>query len=78
MFSGFLTTEDGVIPGNLGLKDQKLALQWVHKNIDIFGGNPALITIGGHGAGAASVSYHLLHDANKGENVPGVLTLSSK
>lgn len=68
LISGFLTTEDGVIPGNLGLKDQEFALKWVHQNIDIFGGNASQITIGGYGAGAASVSYHILNTRNKGEN----------
>ncbi|CAG7824849.1 unnamed protein product, partial [Allacma fusca] len=32
---GFLTTEDNVIPGNLGLKDQVVALKWTKRNIRI-------------------------------------------
>ncbi|KAG5894741.1 hypothetical protein JTB14_006160 [Gonioctena quinquepunctata] len=63
---GFLTTGDGVIPGNLGLKDQNFAMRWVYKNIKLFGGNPKKITLGGESAGGASVGYHLLSERSKG------------
>ncbi|KAK4302953.1 hypothetical protein Pmani_024981 [Petrolisthes manimaculis] len=57
---GFLSTEDDVLPGNLGLKDQTLALRWVHDNIHNFGGNPSMVTIFGMSAGASSVHYQIL------------------
>ncbi|CAG9836484.1 unnamed protein product [Diabrotica balteata] len=63
---GFLSTEDGVIPGNLGLKDQRFALRWVSKNIDKFGGAPDKVILGGQSAGSASVSYQLLDPNNEG------------
>nr|CAI5859126.1 unnamed protein product [Callosobruchus analis] len=62
---GFLTTEDSVIPPNLGLRDQRLALEWTYANIDRFGGDPENIVIGGESAGAGSVGYHLLGTREK-------------
>ncbi|WFD01233.1 hypothetical protein MYAM1_003995 [Malassezia yamatoensis] len=41
--------------GNPGLKDLDLAIEWVHKNIANFGGDPDRITIGGTSTGACSV-----------------------
>ncbi|RUO96034.1 Alpha/Beta hydrolase protein, partial [Jimgerdemannia flammicorona] len=51
------TTEG--IAGNYGLLDQKTAIEWVHKHIVHFGGDPSRITIWGQSAGASSVHYHL-------------------
>lgn len=63
---GFLTTEDDVVPGNMGLKDQTAALLWVQRNIASFGGNPASVTITGQSAGGASVHFHYLSPLSHG------------
>jgi len=37
--------------GNYGFWDQRLALEWTHKNICYFGGDAGNITVGGYSAG---------------------------
>ncbi|CAL4206516.1 unnamed protein product, partial [Meganyctiphanes norvegica] len=62
---GFLSTGDKKIPGNFGLRDQNLALQWVKSNIEHFGGDPSKITLFGQSAGAVSVHMHILSPYSK-------------
>ena len=42
---GFLSTSDDVIPVNLGLWDQNLALKWIQENIADFRGDPEKVKI---------------------------------
>nr|WNK22294.1 carboxylesterase 20 [Athetis lepigone] len=63
---GFLCLGIKEAPGNIGLKDQVLALKWVQQNIRAFGGDPDNVTIFGESAGGASVSYHLVSPMSKG------------
>lgn len=44
-------------PGNVGLKDQLLALRWVHDHIADFSGDNSKVTIMGESAGAGSVAH---------------------
>lgn len=52
---GFLNANDHEVPGNMGIHDQILALNWVRQNIHTFGGNPDKITAFGSSAGAMSI-----------------------
>ncbi|XP_060526499.1 venom carboxylesterase-6-like [Cylas formicarius] len=63
---GFLSTGNLDSPGNWGLKDQVLALEWVRDNVARFGGNPNKVTIFGQSAGSASVSYLVQSPRAKG------------
>ncbi|XP_065225805.1 esterase FE4-like [Planococcus citri] len=63
---GFLNLGIAECPGNVGLKDQVMALKWVKKNIRQFGGNPENITIFGCSAGACSVHLLMMSPLAKG------------
>ncbi|KAH9633905.1 hypothetical protein HF086_009718 [Spodoptera exigua] len=57
---GFMCLDTPEIPGNQGLKDQHLGIQWVKDNIEAFGGDANQITLFGLSAGGHSIDLHLL------------------
>ncbi|XP_031623655.1 venom carboxylesterase-6-like [Contarinia nasturtii] len=62
---GFMSLGTPEYSGNMGLKDQLLAMKWVYENIDHFGGDKDKITLVGHSSGGASVTFHMLNDESK-------------
>lgn len=61
---GHLVTDE--YAGNFAIKDQRMALVWLKKNIAAFGGNPNDVTIFGQSAGASSTAVHLLSPYSRG------------
>ncbi|KAM0261954.1 hypothetical protein ACHAQJ_001958 [Trichoderma viride] len=57
---GFLAGEPETQELNLGLRDQRVAVEWVREWIGEFGGDVDDITLWGSSAGAHSVGHHLL------------------
>jgi len=62
---GFLYMDNEEAPGNQGLYDQTLAIQWIKDNIAAFGGDASSLTLFGESAGAGAVSVHLLSPVSR-------------
>ncbi|XP_053674681.1 uncharacterized protein LOC128724987 [Anopheles nili] len=62
---GFLCLPEAGIEGNSGLKDQRLALQWINQNASTFGGDPQNVTIFGASSGGSNVLMHCFSDLSR-------------
>ena len=62
---GFLSLETDTCPGNLGLHDQYLALEWIKENIGFFHGDADNVTLMGESAGAMSAILHSVSPFSK-------------
>ncbi|KAL6705434.1 hypothetical protein ACN47E_006699 [Coniothyrium glycines] len=57
---GRFMEEQGLL--NLGIRDQRQALEFVHQYVDNFGGDSSRVTLAGQSAGGHSVGIHLFHN----------------
>ena len=62
---GFLYLGHEEAPGNMGLYDQTLAIEWIKSNAAAFGGDPESLTLFGESAGAGAVSLHLMSPVSR-------------
>lgn len=70
LFQGFLNLNMNECPGNMGLADMIMALEWVKENIQSFGGDPHNITAIGSSSGATMIHAFLLLPTVPGISIP--------
>ncbi|KAF2140317.1 uncharacterized protein K452DRAFT_319823 [Aplosporella prunicola CBS 121167] len=55
---------NGKVSQNFNILDVEAAIQWVHDNIQAFGGDNTKIVIGGHSSGGVMVDHYLWNNPN--------------
>jgi carboxylesterase type B len=61
---GFLYAPESWGNSNVGLADQRFAIQWTHDNAAYFNADPGKVAIAGQSAGGESVLIHLTNPKN--------------
>lgn len=69
LYIGFLSTEDDVIPGNFGLKDQAAVLLWIKNYIGEFGGDLNRVTLSGESSSSLDVVLHMMSPLSKSKSL---------
>ncbi|XP_016979656.1 glutactin [Drosophila rhopaloa] len=72
---GFLSALSDELPGNVALSDLHLALEWLHRNLPYFGGDPGKVTLVGQAGGATLA--HALSLSGRAKNLFQQLILQS-
>jgi carboxylesterase type B len=76
---GWLSLDNKLSPGNLGLMDQLKAFEWIDENIHKFGGDMGNVTLLGHGPmGVYNSFYHLLSPKTKRNERDGMFAAYSR
>ncbi|KAF7865728.1 hypothetical protein EAF04_005894 [Stromatinia cepivora] len=68
---GFITGRQVIGEGNtnIGLYDQRKALEWIQENIASFNGDPRKVTIWGGSSGADNIGYHLAANGGRDDGL---------
>lgn len=63
---GFLSLNSPEYSGNQDVKNQQLAMRWVHDNIHLFGADISKVTLFGLSSGSLSCQFHILAPTSAG------------
>lgn len=70
---GFLATDEEGSNGMNAFDDQVNALEWIHRYVEYFGGDPDRITLFGQGVGSVSVCYLSVNPSARGLFSRGIM-----